>query len=324
MTPPRTMKLSGKLAERNKARKSAGVVLPAVKDRMLKDYEAGEDRRWDIIHPSALSHQSTFCPRATYLCITEGRAVSEKFDFVRENIFAEGNSIHAKWQARLRRSVPLWGNWKCIVCDNTLHGNHDPELEDRRCSNCECLCWEYDEITLDAEASHLLVGHADGGFGNTLVEFKSVGAGTVRIESPALYKRYAEGDNLDLAGLWRAIDRPFGTHLNQGDAYLGIAKLMGLPFDQVSYVYESKWNQMVKEFVIPYSQDRSDKLLAQATAIKYAVERSEEPECRFPGKCAECKPYDSRRAKATTKRTVAIRGDAPELDNFDGYGFASN
>lgn len=309
MQTTRTMRLSGKLAERSKARKSAGVVLPAVKDRMLRDYEAGEDRRWDIIHPSALSHQSTFCPRATYLCITEGRATAEKFDFVRENIFAEGNSIHTKWQTRLRRATSLWGNWKCVVCGWVERNCTEPD---------EGVCctapgehghlWEYAEITLDAEASHLLVGHADGGFDTTLVEIKSVGAGTVRIEAPSLYKRYAEGDNLDLAGLWRAIDRPFTTHLNQGDTYLGIAKLMGLPFEQVSYVYESKWNQMVKEYVIPYSQDRSDKLLAQASTIKYAVERSEEPECRFPGKCVECKPYDARRAKQTMKRTVEVRG----------------
>jgi hypothetical protein len=302
----RMAKLSSKLAERSKAAAGEGVVLPAVRTRMLKDFEAGEDRRWDIVHPSELSHQDKFCPRAVYMRITEGPASAEKFDFVRENIFAEGNAIHAKWQDRLRRSVPLWGDWKCMICGWVERNCTEPGRPIGSCSTAGHI-WEYREVNLDAEAEALMCGHADGAFDNTLVEIKSVGEGTVRIEAPTLHKRHQTDSGTDLNGLWRDIKRPFKTHINQGDIYLWICALRGLPFNQISYVYESKWNQQVKEFVLPYNEERSTKLVAHAEAVMYSVRRKAEPECNFPGKCGECKPFDARRAATGQRRTVTFR-----------------
>lgn len=294
----RMAKLNSKLAERSKARMSAGVVLPAVKTQMLKDFEAGEDRAWDIVHPSELSHQDRFCPAAVYMRITEGPLSPGKFDFVRENIFAEGNSIHTKWQARLRKAVPLWGDWRCLICGYVVCDSLEP-YEGVCCTapGEHGHLWEYREVTLDARAEALMCGHADGAFDTTLVEIKSVGEGTVRIEAPQLYKRHLMADGqVDLKGLWKDISRPFKTHMNQGDIYLWICQQRGLPFNQMSYVYESKWNQMVKEYVVPYNEERSRALVDQSISVSYAVTHRNKPECRFPGACSECKPYDARRA----------------------------
>lgn len=300
-------KLSSKLAERQKAMRGEGVVLPAVKTQMLKEFEAGEDRPWDIIHPSELSHQDRFCPRAVFIRITEGKLPPGKFNFVTQNIFGEGNSIHEKWQARLRKAVPLWGDWKCMICEMAVRDSLEPPARGGGdCDNAFAInhIWEYREVNLDARAEALLSGHADGAFGNSLVEFKSVGEGSVRIEAPKLYKRHYADGQMDLKGLWQGISRPFGTHLNQGDIYLWIAQQLGLPFNQMAFVYESKWNQQVKEFVVPYNEARSLQLVDQAKTLMQNVKYRSEPECRFPGECDECKPYDARRATAGRKRTV--------------------
>lgn len=301
------MRLSSALAERTKAKKTPGVLLPAVKESMLSRYTAGSDRRWDIIHPSELAHQKTFCPRAVYLRITEGPidVKGENFDFVRDNIFDEGHAIHAKWQERLRQATPLFGNWSCLSCGTTVRARLEPEH-----GGCHAVyehVWQYQEITLDAEHEALLVGHADGGAWTTLAEIKSVGSGTVRIEAPEIFEA-ADGD---LTKLWRDITRPFKTHVNQVDIYLWIAKEMGYPFTSAEFIYESKWNQQVKNFTIEYDERRSLKLVDQAKAIKYAVDHNEEPQCRFPGlndkgeqRCENCKPYDERRAVPVRKRTT--------------------
>jgi CRISPR/Cas system-associated exonuclease Cas4 (RecB family) len=284
------VRLSSRLAERQEAKRTPGLVLPRVKEMMLSEYAAGSARRWDIIHPSELSHQNTFCPRAVYLRITEGPLPPGKFDWGRENIFDEGHTIHAKWQDRLRKSTPLWGNWRCMICGYGISNRLDPD--GLLCDDCGIVPpWEYSEISLDAELEALLCGHADGGFDDVLVEIKSVGEGTVRIEDPERFKE-AGGD---LRELWRGITRPFKTHLNQIDIYLWISDHLGLPFNKASFIYESKWNQQVKEFIVEYDQARSLKLVDQARAIKYAVDNREEPDCRFPGECSNCEPYDDRR-----------------------------
>lgn len=302
----RMAKVSSRLAERAKAKNAPGIVLPAVKTRMLKDYSrdpSGEGRRWDIVHPSELSHQDRFCPRAVYLRITEGPLPPARFDFVRENIFEEGNQIHLKWQQRLRLATDLWGDWECIVCGTVARDQTEPDIGQvghgwaGKCFAPGGHVWKYAEITLDAEDTALLCGHADGGFGGTLVEFKSIGEGTVRVEAPRLHSQHVHAGITDMKGLWADIQRPFKTHVNQGDIYLWIARSRGLPFRQIAYVYESKWNQQVKEFIVPYDETRSEALVAQAKAVRRAVRRGREPACRFPGKCAECRPYDARRGK---------------------------
>lgn len=281
------MKLSSNLAQRSKARQTPGVLLPAVKENLLQRHVAGSDRRWDIIHPSELSHQKDFCPRAVYIRITEGPLAAGKYDFGMDNVFDEGHTIHAKWQERLRAATPLWGDWKCLVCGYVVRNSLEPGI----CEECNLGLWEYVEVNLEAEDELLMCGHADGGAWDTLAEIKSVGEGSVRIEHPEVFKA-ADGD---LKKLWRDITRPFKTHVNQVDIYLGICKIRGYPFTKAEFIYESKWNQQIKSFTIEYNEARTEKLLDQARAIKYAVEHNEEPDCRFPGTCKNCQPYDERR-----------------------------
>ena len=307
------MKLSSALAERSKAKQTPGVLLPAVKEHMLSEYTAGSDRRWDIIHPSELSHQTTFCPRAVYLRITEGplKIEGSNFNFNTSNIFDEGHSIHAKWQERLRNATPLFGNWECLVCGVVERATTEPLAVDEH-SYGHMHIWLYREITLDAEAEALLVGHADGGAWETLAEFKSVGTGSVRIEAPAIF----EAANGDLQKLWRDINRPFKTHINQVDIYLWICKTRGLPFTSAEIIYESKWNQQVKNFTIEYDDHRSTRLVDQAIKIKYAVDNRITPDCRFPGvdekgkrNCENCAPYEERaEVPVIRKRTARTTG----------------
>ena len=287
------MKLSSALADRTKARATPGVLLPAVKEHMLSRHMAGSDRRWDIIHPSELAHQKTFCPRAVYIRITEGPVAPEKFDWGTQNIFDEGHTIHAKWQQRLRDATPLWGDWRCVQCGDMDTDSFDPEEVESHCYDCGGTKWEYVEVSLDAEAEWLMAGHADGGAWTTLAEIKSVGEGTVRIEDPEMF-RAADGD---LKILWRDLTRPFKTHVNQVDVYLAICKLRGLPFTSAEFIYECKWNQAIKQFTVEYSETRSSRLVDQAIEIKYAVDHRQEPACRFPEGCENCKPYDARRSK---------------------------
>lgn len=267
---------------------------------MLSQHMEGSDRRWDIIHPSELSHQKTFCPRAVYLRITEGPLPPDKFDWGQQNIFDEGHNIHAKWQQRLRDATPLWGNWRCIICDHVARNCLLPQgwlsSGDDVLEACDLghgnHIWEYMEVSLNAEEELLMAGHADGAAWTTLAEIKSVGTGTVRIEDFNLYDTWKD----DLSRMWKEITRPFKTHVNQVDIYLGIARLRGLPFTSAEFIYECKWNQQVKNFTIKYSEERSGKLLDQARAIKYSVDHNQEPACRFPEGCENCAPYDARRA----------------------------
>jgi hypothetical protein len=300
------VKLSSAIAERAKAKATPGVLLPAVKENMLSNYTSDNDRRWDIIHPSELSHQDTFCPRAVYLRITGGplEKKGKDFDFFQQNIFDEGHEIHHKWQQRLRMATPLFGNWECLVCGVVAKAKTEPVRSG--CNGMYKHLWDYREITLDAEESALLVGHADGGAWTTLAEIKSVGEGSVRIEEPELY-RAANGD---LKQLWKDITRPFKTHVNQTDIYLWICKEMGYPFDAAEFIYECKWNQQVKNFAVKYDERRSLRLVDQAKAVKYSVDHNEEPACRFPGlddkgnrKCENCTPFEER-AAVPRKRTA--------------------
>lgn len=292
-----TVRAQGRIAERARARQSAGVVLPAVKTAMLADYEPGAGRRSDVVHPSELA-KASFCPRAAALRITGHERALPAFDFGKENIFDEGHSIHAKWQSRLRRAVGLWGDWRCVICGETARDCTEPgvmgtagcEPVAGTCPNPGGHIWEYAEVTLDVPDA-LIAGHADGAFGTTLVEFKSIGEGTARIEAPALHARHVVGGITDMAGLWRDIQRPFASHLRQADVYLWLADYLGLPFRQMSFVYECKWNQQCREFVVPYSERRSTRIVDKALIVRDALEAGKLPRCREPGNCGECAAY---------------------------------
>ena len=161
--------------------------------------------------------------------------------------------------------------------------------------------WEYDEVTLNAKRELLIAGHADAGFDDTLVEIKSIGLGSIRMDAPELLARYQDGKMTDLTGLWKALSKPLVSHLRQGDVYLHLAHVLGLPFTRIVYLYEFKANQLTKEFTISYDAGRSMKLVAKAEEVKYAIESGIAPKCIRGHGCKQCDVFPRRRTVAGTR-----------------------
>ena len=296
MAAKRGFKLTGRMAEYSKMQKS--VLLGDIQTHMMKEADKPSNRRQDIIHPSEMA-KTGWCPLGTYLRIKACREAQNPFLKPKENIavqllniFDEGHYIHDKWQRRLWDMGYLWGNFYCHSCDTVF-----TEVDAMDC------CWdcgmpskymEYREIPLSAMDTFLISGHADGGVprNEALIEIKSVGAGTVRVADPELYKKFSDGQKVDLPGLWKAIEEPFPDHVNQGQIYLAICKLMGYNFNKIVFLYESKFNQGAKEFVVDYDPAHSDPLLEKARHIKRALEGFvDPPECPNGG-CKDCEGTD--------------------------------
>lgn len=282
-------------------------LLAKVKAWRLKQVETG--RRQDVIHPSEMA-KSDWCPRQTYYRIRDTRAgkeiPTEYISAQLDNIFEEGNRIHAKWQGWLGSMGILWGNWFCTLCEKT----HRDQTIPTACPKCgDARFLTYREIPLDAEATHLIRGHADGGIESltTMIEIKSVGLGTLRMEAPSLVRdhtvRTEDGRQIvDHDGLWKSIKRPLPSHLRQGNIYLWIARQMNLPFTTMTYIYESKATQATKCFQVPLSTRIMDPLLTQAATITDGLRNATPPRrptthlkdkkpctsCVFKTECWEC------------------------------------
>lgn len=269
-------------------------------------------RRQDVLHPSEMCKKD-WCTRGTYLRLSGASPAPGSFSFTLQNIFAEGNFIHEKWQAWLARSGKLWGDWYCRRCMATVRRTAEPGKDP------ELFClgsdyrhkWEYREVTLwDDELN--IHGHEDGALTDPscLVEFKSVGMGTLRFENPELLEKHyvRELKQYDLDGLWKSIARPFASHVRQVNIYMWLAQRMGYPYDRTQVVYEYKINQQVKEFTVPFSQDIVEPMLEGARKIKAALAAGITPGCpNDPGKgCKECRPYEE-----------TARGDADERGTAD-------
>lgn len=105
----------------------------------------------------------------------------------------------------------------------------------------------------------------------------TIGEGTVRHEYPQLLYNHSttsvDGKPLvDLAGLWNDIKRPFPSHLRQAMLYLAITGRKRMVF-----IYECKWNQQTKEFVVKFRRDIAEPLLDAALDVKYGLESGRAP-----------------------------------------------
>jgi hypothetical protein len=311
MTTTRT-KATGRLRDQARARSSPGVVLPVIKEHLLaKMAHANDDRDQSVIHGSEMAKED-WCIRATYWRIMGKPEPEGKYSFVLENILAEGTSIHEKWQTWLQETGKLWGDWKCTYCGDT-----------QRCTSAELISyctdhdfpWKYQEISL---RDGLITGHADGAIGTNLIELKSVGMGTLRTEAASTLKKYyiPEYKIYDLNALWKDIKHPFITHLRQGNIYLHLAEKMGLPFDSITFVYEFKPFQQVKEFTVKKSDRILEPLLARAGKLTDAVEKKKPPECEFGG-CKHCKAYEGDDGQAQESGQQR-RGQSPRVHDRKG------
>lgn len=283
-----------------KERASASLVLPVIKEVLLADHARNSERsarRSNSIFPSEMA-RSEWCPRATYYRMSGmPEKTSPSFSFGLDNVFSEGNRIHSKWQDWMSRTGDLWGDWHCEVCATRINDTLKPDVHYMNMPDpYHAHRWDYKEVTLKS-TSHRISGHADGALlsKNCLIEIKSMGIGTFRFEAPALLKEHTYDIKskkiVDIEGMWKSLHRPLISHVKQGNIYLHMAEEMGMPFDQIVFIYEFKANQQIKEFRIKKSDDILRPMLDRCTAIEYALEVGEPVPCPHGG-CAACRAYE--------------------------------
>lgn len=298
--------LLGRVAE---TKKNPGRLLPALQEHLLTKPQ-GVGRRQDLLHVSELIKKD-FCPRAAYTRISRVKAglpvpPEEAPHFQLDNIFEEGNSIHDKWQNWFWDLGKLWGTFMCYSCGKRWEDNAPDS-----CPSCHATreTLRYREVIL-SDKKNLIVGHADGEIrddqGSVLIEIKSIGLGTVRMELPMALKNHTykcvEGDktrtHIDFDGLWKDIQRPFASHLKQGYVYLYLrdlaTELHGWPpVTRIVFLYEYKPNQAVKEFVVNRDDESVQEFLRNAEDVAAAVNGGAAPSCvAGRNKCAKCTALD--------------------------------
>lgn len=255
------------------------------------------NRSTTVLHPSEIV-KSDWCVRASYYAL-QGRTVPKGVtNLRRENVFAVGRSTHKNWQDRFSYMGNLFGKWSCQSCGFVWW-----DTSPRTCPQCavDRRLIRYDEVTLVSNPEHGITGHADGwvrGIGDDcLIEIKSIGAGTVRMESPAMFAK-ADGD---LDQMWMDINRPFKSHILQGSIYLEIAHQMaqrgffdGVSPQEIVFIYELKANQAIKEFVVRRDHGLVADILDKAGQVVRAVGQGVPPPCNLDMRsgCKQCRAYE--------------------------------
>lgn len=311
-TRRRVQNTDGRLADYSSLKTATGIVVPEVRrvllDRSKKDAEITSHRQ-NIIYPSEMA-KSDWCPRATYYRMTGLPLPQSRSSFTLENVFNEGNMIHNKWQGWLAQTGKLWGDWRCSRCAEYVKDSLKP-LNVPGVGPCTGTSWvnpdftradfehdwKYKEVTLRSTTLPVS-GHADGALyeHNILIELKSLGVGSLKIEAPNIIAQHTHETKtgkkvLDIDGIWKDFHRPLLTHIRQGNIYLWMAQEMGLPFDKISFIYEFKANQQVKEFVVPYSEELIAQALDHASDIKRQIQIGFPPDCPHGG-CGLCRAYE--------------------------------
>jgi hypothetical protein len=230
-----------------------------------------DERDQSYIHPSDII-RSEWCALAQYHAL-KGNYIEtrDKTTLRLASIFAEGHTIHAKWQNWFKDMGVLYGMWS----DST--GTSWAVSKDVHKSV------DYAEVPLRSD-KHMMRGHADGwikGLGDDcLIEIKSIGTGTIRMEMPALMAQY----NNDIEVVWKNIRTPLRSHQLQGQVYLHLCHLMLaeglLPSapDEIVFIYELKANQEIFD---------------KAHDVAWAAENNRPPVCNLdPEKgCKRCAPF---------------------------------
>ena len=246
-----------------------------------------DDRDMSYIHPSDII-KDDWCALAQYHAIKGNYVETRDKPTARlASIFAEGHSIHAKWQNWFREMGVLYGMWHGPTGKGWDLSSNNVDPED-----------EYLEVPLRSD-KHMMRGHADGwikGLGDDcLIEIKSIGSGGIRMEAPAIMAQ-AE-DNVEKA--WKNIKTPFRGHQLQGQVYLHLCHLMveeGLlevAPKEIVFIYELKANQEYKEFVVNYNPEFTKDIFDKALDVAWAAENKRPPVCSIdPEKgCKRCEPF---------------------------------
>lgn len=273
-------KVGGRLAKLADMGAQKTTLLNDIQGFMIKKAGVPEDRDQTVLHPSEMA-KADWCPRESYYRIAGFKGDEKRkraYSFQTANVFQEGHQIHAKWQGWLQEMGLLWGKWYCNRCGNSWF-----DVSPVICSACENSDFEYKEVPLRAD-EYLIAGHADGAVPDkkALIEIKSVGTGTLRFEDPDLLEQHTfeiDGKKVvDFNSLWNSLKRPFSSHLRQGNIYLRLCLEMGLPYDKMVFIYESKVTQAVKEFTIKHNPAVTDRIFVKALDVKRGIEVGLAPE----------------------------------------------
>jgi hypothetical protein len=245
-----------------------------------------DERDQSYIHPSDII-KSEWCALAQYHAIKGNyQETRDKTTLRLASIFAEGHTIHAKWQNWFKDMGVLYGLWgdstgTSWALSKDVHKSVD-----------------YKEVPLRSD-KYMMRGHADGwikGLGeDCLIEIKSIGTGTIRMEMPAMMAQY--DNNIDV--VWKNIRTPLRSHQLQGQVYLHLCHLMveeGLlesAPDDIVFIYELKANQEYKEFVVKYNPEYTAEIFDKARDVAWAVENGREPVCNISLEkgCKRCLPF---------------------------------
>ena len=242
-----------------------------------------EVRRTDVLHPSEMA-KSDWCLRASYFALSGVPVKKENPNLRLQSIFDEGHSIHAKWQNWFSEMGVLHGYWDLGTPNNKSWAT-SKDLVGIPNKVYKEVPLVYDELRI--------AGHADGwikGIGeDCLIEIKSIGVGTIRVEAPDLIAK-ADGD---LQAAWRSIRRPFSTHVMQGQIYLELMRRLGHEVKEIVFLYELKADQDYKEFVIKADFELVESKFLKAKRVCEAVEAGTPLECSNNGSlgCKQCQQF---------------------------------
>lgn len=222
-----------------------------------------------------------WCPRQSWFRLSGAQETDpqKKHGYQLENIFDEGHTIHDKWQRRLWDMGILEGMWGCLYCGHKWWATSPAECDNPECEGDRRVL-QYREVPVDGFERYLIHGHEDGKVGRRLIEVKSIGQGTLRLDAPEILREnMVEGPKgnkiYDLDGIWKSLKRPLAPHLRQTGIYAAILNEQEDPryhVDEIVFIYEYKANQDVKEFTVKVNNRHAQHLLDTAKDIKYAID----------------------------------------------------
>ena len=290
-TNTKTTRPSGTLKKLVDVGKQETRVIGSV-ERWLLAKPKDTSRATNVIHPSAMV-KNDWCHRAEYYELQGAEPAPSKYAASMKQmlVFEEGHRIHHRWQNWFGDMGKLYGKWYCHGCGATEWALSSDLTHDKDCDS-----WSYREVPVSSPA-HGIQGHADGwlkGFNDDLLlEVKSVGEGTIRWEDPQFLR---ENDN-DFKKAWKALKQPFPVHIAQAQVYMKLLEINppsdGPTPQEAVFIYESKVDQEVKEFVIPKSDFGITPLFEAAERIMTAIDKQQPPMCNInpQGTCAKCEVF---------------------------------
>jgi hypothetical protein len=205
-----------------------------------------------------------------------------------EMVFEEGHYAHHKWQGWWWDMGILKGVFYCLGCGWNWGGKSPIN-----CPHCGVgrALLRYGEVPL-SNTEYGIAGQADGDVeGHGLVEVKTIGPGTVRVEAPNLLEQYTNDVGVNWEGLWRSIKQPFASHRRQGYIYDFLAGR-----DQMTFIYDPKFiTAHPKEFVVKFRQEFIEDILDDCLQVQSALEKGRPPKRPMWAEeshqsCAKC-PY---------------------------------